>query len=131
MMFQNAWIGTTGPEMWLPASAFEGELGAQAPFGFFDPLGLSKDGDSDVFYRRRCTEIKHGRVAMWAAMGYIAPEYCRWPGYLSPSQSITFDDVPSGLQAFGTVPAAGWAQIFFFCGFMELFNAKQDPTDPP
>jgi len=131
MMFQNGFLGTTGPEMWLPGAAFEGELGVQAPLGYFDPLGLSKDGDADTFYRRRCTEIKHGRVSMWAAMGYIAPEYFRWPGYLSPSEGIKFDDVPSGLQAFSKVPAAGWAQIFVFCGFMEVFNAKQDPSNPP
>ena len=29
------------------------------------------------------------------------------------------------------VPAAGWAQWFAFCGFLELYAAKQDPTDPP
>ena len=36
--------------------------GATAPFGFFDPLGLSKDVDAGrlAFYRE--AEIKHGRV---------------------------------------------------------------------
>merc|ERR1712107_182137 len=58
-----------------PLRAFEGELGVQAPLGYWDPLGFSKDGDAEVFYRRRCTEIKNGRVAMIATMGYIAPEY--------------------------------------------------------
>jgi len=131
MMFQDGTFGTTGPEMWLPASAFEGELGVQPPFGYWDPLGLGKDGDADVFYRRRCTEIKHGRVSMWATLGYIVPEYARWPGYLSPSANIKFTDVPNGLAAFSKVSGAGWAQIFLFCGFMELANAKQDPANPP
>merc|ERR1712039_1019060 len=51
------------------------ELGVQAPFGFWDPMGLCKDGDTDAFNRRRVTEIKHGRVSMWACLGYITPEY--------------------------------------------------------
>ena len=29
-----------------PLRAFEGELGVQAPVGFWDPLGLSADGGS-------------------------------------------------------------------------------------
>merc|ERR1712157_495167 len=36
-----------------PLRAFENELGVQAPVGFWDPLGLSKDGDATVFRRRR------------------------------------------------------------------------------
>ena len=41
----------------------------QAPVGFFDPLGWSKDGDALRFRRRRASELKNGRVAMWAAIG--------------------------------------------------------------
>ena len=78
--------------MWMFAGAFEGELGVQPPVGYFDPLGLSKDGDVDKFYSRRCTEIKHGRVAMWAAMGYIVPECFRWPGDCSTFLGIKFED---------------------------------------
>lgn len=37
----------------------------EAPLGYFDPLGLSKDGDVDTFRRRRESELKNGRVA-WA-----------------------------------------------------------------
>merc|ERR1711920_267986 len=65
--------------------AFENELGVQAPVGFWDPLGLAKDGDVDAFARRRATELKHGRVCMLACLGYIVPEYFKWPGYCSPS----------------------------------------------
>jgi len=42
-------------------NAFENELGAQAPLGFFDPLGLVEDGDQAKFDRLRYVEIKHGR----------------------------------------------------------------------
>jgi hypothetical protein len=131
MIFQNGTFGTTGPEMWLPGSAFENELGVQPPLGYWDPLGYSADGDADVFYRRRCTEIKHGRVAMWAAMGYIAPEFFRWPGMCSLTLKQEFTSIPNGLAALNVVSGAGWAQIFLFAGFLELSAAQQDPADPP
>jgi len=131
MMFQDGTFGTTGPEMWMAGSAFENELGAQAPLGYWDPLGLSKDGDAELFYRRRCTEIKHGRVCMIAAMGYITPEFSRFPGFCSPSAGVKFSDVPNGLAAISKVPATGWAQWFIFCGLLETYGAKQLADNPP
>merc|ERR1712165_58975 len=132
MVFQNGTVGTTGPEMWLPpASAFEGELGVQPPVGFWDPLGFCDDGDEFDFRRRRCVEIKHGRVSMLACIGYIVPEYFKWPGYLSPSTGLKFSDVPHGLAAITKVPAVGWTQIVFFGLAMESFAMNQSPKDPP
>merc|ERR1712157_681565 len=73
MFFQDGLTGSAWGDWSLytasPLRAFEGELGVQPPVGFWDPLGLSKDGNEDVFKRRRSTEIKHGRVSMLAAMG--------------------------------------------------------------
>lgn len=52
--------------------AFESELGVQAPVGFWDPLGFARDGDEMKFKRRRASEVKHGRVCMYACLGYGA-----------------------------------------------------------
>ena len=134
----------------------------QAPVGFWDPVGYTRDGDAETFKRRRETEIKHGRVAMYATgsegwiryflsgvskdrlvvgaerllashgnrdmvkpaeatVGYIVPEYFKWPGFLSPSMGLKFSDVPNGLAAIGKVPSNGWAQIVAFAGYYELF----------
>ena len=59
--------------------------GATAPFGFFDPLGLSKDVDAGrlAFYRE--AEIKHGRVAMLASVGFLFQEHYTFTGIDSPS----------------------------------------------
>ncbi|KAL9139440.1 Light-harvesting complex, partial [Amphidinium carterae] len=90
-----------------PLRAFESERGVQDPVGFFDPLGFTADGSVENFKRRRQTEIKHGRVAMLATMGYITPEITgKLPGYLSPS---------TGLK-----PAAGWGQMIAYAAFCEL-----------
>jgi hypothetical protein len=103
----------------------ESQLGVQAPVRFWDPAGFCDNCDEATFKRRRAVEIKHGRVSMLACIGYIAPEYFRFPGYLSPSEDIKFSDVPNGLAAFSKVPAAGWLQIFLFAGFMEATLASR------
>merc|ERR1711935_317434 len=88
-------------------------------------------GDVATFTRRRTTELKHGRVSMWAAMGYIAPEYFKWPGYLSPSAGLKFEDVPNGLAALSKVPLSGWLQIVLFAGYFEFgtYNSTAPPGD--
>merc|ERR1711933_220713 len=121
------WANYTGS----PLRAFESELGVQAPFGFWDPMGLCKDGDTDAFNRRRVTEIKHGRVSMWACLGYITPEYIKWPGYCSPSANLAFAYIPNGLAALSKVPGAGWCQMFLFCGLFEKGLFVYDPSRAP
>jgi len=125
MFFQDGLTGSAWGD-WAnytasPLRAFEDELGVQAPVGFWDPVGYTRDGSVDSFKRRRETEIKHGRVAMYATIGYIVPEYFKWPGFLSPSLGLKFTDVPNGLAAISKVPGAGWAQIVAFAGYYELF----------
>jgi hypothetical protein len=134
MFFQDGLTGSAWGD-WAnftasPLRAFENELGVQAPIGFWDPAGLSSDGDAKDFFRRRCVEIKHGRVSMLACIGYIVPEYARFPGYLSPSCSLKFADMPTGLAGFAKVPGNGWFQAVIFCGFCELFAAPQKEDEP-
>merc|ERR1719436_711185 len=135
MFYQDGLTGSAWGDWSLytdsPLRAFESELGVQAPVGYWDPVGLSKDGDADAFKRRRVTEIKHGRVSMFACLGYIVPEYVKWPGYCSPSAELAFADVPNGLLAISKVPAAGWTQIFLFCGLVEKGLFTYDPSRAP
>merc|ERR1719188_1650042 len=112
-----------------PLRAFEGELGVQAPVGFWDPLGFTADGSAENFARRRQTELKHGRVSMLATMGYITPELTgKLPGYLSPSAGLKFADVPNGLGAISKVPAQGWLQIVLYCAFCETSQDQSAGT---
>merc|ERR1711997_1213995 len=96
-----------------------------------DPMGLASDGDMESFNRRRATELKHGRVSMLACLGYITPEYFKFPGYCSPSSDLTFADIPNGLAALSKVPGAGWLQMIAFVGAMEKGFLKQDDTRAP
>ena len=53
-------------------NAFEDELGAQPPLGFFDPFGLlAGDVTQERFDRLRDVEIKHGRICQLAFLGQI------------------------------------------------------------
>merc|ERR1712196_221567 len=101
MFFQDGLTGSAWGD-WStytasPLRAFESELGVQEPVGFWDPLGFTADGDVASFKRRRATELKHGRVCMYACFGYIVPEYYKWPGYCSLSANLKFADIPNGL----------------------------------
>ncbi|CAE7716709.1 FCPF [Symbiodinium sp. CCMP2592] len=106
---------TSTPASFDPAT----ELGVQDPVGFWDPLGLAADKDKATFNRRRAVELKHGRIAMYATIGYIVPEYFRWPGFLSPSLGLKFSDMPNGLAALSKLPVLGGAQIIAFAGLIE------------
>merc|ERR1719163_1008356 len=98
----------------------------------WDPLGLGADEAS--LYRRRCVEIKHGRVCMVAFLGMtVGPNELFTPSHalLSPSAGLHFDDIPGGIAAIDAVPAAGWFQIVALVGAHELTINKQDYTKVP
>jgi len=104
--------------------AFESEIGAQAPLGFYDPLGLLEDADQERFDRLRYVELKHGRVSMLAVLGHIVTAGgVRLPGDIDYS-GTSFDSIPTGIAALSKVPSAGLLQIFLFVGFLELAVMK-------
>jgi len=75
----------------------------------WDPLDL---GSTDAKMDRYTTvEVKHGRVAMIACVGYIMPEIFRFPGC---------EGFENGLSALSSLPAEGWFQLFAFVGAHEV-----------
>merc|ERR1719411_1983592 len=119
----------------LRALDLSSELGACPPLGFWDPLDLSKFSDPVVattqFKRRRVIELQHGRVSMLACIGYIVPEYFKWPGYCSPSMDLKFEDIPNGFGALAKIPWAGWLQIIGFVGYIEVSNLATESRQYP
>ena len=101
--------------------------------GLWDPLRLSDGASDEQLHRWRCVELKHGRVAMAATVGYLYNDLqLNFPGTLSPSIGLKFTDVPTGLAAThgfpNCVPIAGWVQIIGFIGVLETTTFKQDPA---
>uniref|UniRef100_A0A7S0BXI9 Uncharacterized protein n=1 Tax=Proboscia inermis TaxID=420281 RepID=A0A7S0BXI9_9STRA len=110
-------------------SAFENELGAQAPLGFWDPLGFMNGADQERFDRLRFVELKHARVAMLAFLGQVT---CR-AGYHCygniDSAGTAFADIPNGFAALSAVPQSGILQMGAFVGFLELVVMKDITGD--
>jgi Chlorophyll A-B binding protein len=108
-------------------NAFESELGAQDPLGFFDPLGLVADADEAKFQRLRYVELKHGRIAQLAFVGNLIPRAGIYlPGNIDFAGN-SFDSFPQGWAAISgpdAIPSAGVGQILAFIGFLELFVMK-------
>jgi len=89
--------------------------------GIWDPLNLS--ADESTLARNRAAELKHGRVAMLAVLGY-------WLNDLGFAP--LFDGkIPSGLKAISQVPVAGWLQIVAAISIIEASIGKQDPSKAP
>jgi hypothetical protein len=85
-------------------------VGSSAPLGFFDPLGFSKT-DAATLAKYRESELKHGRVAMLAVLGWLTQERFHpfYNGKLSGNP----------LKAFSEVPPLGFVQIIAFIGLLE------------
>ena len=98
------------------------QIGVLRPTGLFDPLDLMSQSDAD-FTRRRTSEIKHGRVAMVAVIGNLAPQLgLTFPGYISTSQGVKFSDVAEAgsFGALAKIPTFGVFQILLFAAIMEV-----------
>jgi hypothetical protein len=104
-------------------NAFESELGAQAPLGFFDPLGMLDDADQERFDRLRYVEVKHGRICQLAFLGQIVTRNgIHLPGDIDLS-GHSFESFPDGWAAINgpdAISGSGLAQIIFFVGTLEL-----------
>ena len=66
--------------VWFPQGPSRGRrgrslAGAQAPAGFWDPLGISDGISEEQFNRYRAVEQKHGRIFMIAVNGYCVPHF--------------------------------------------------------
>jgi len=103
---------------------FSSEPGAMEPLGFWDPadlvslenlfLGKIVNKNSvDRFRWYREAEIKHGRVAMMAAIGSVFQHYIHF--------NIFFSDVPNGLKALDAEAGAnGFLLLVIATGLLEV-----------
>ena len=87
----------------------------------FDPLRLA-EVQVDLNYARGA-EIKHGRIAMLAVVGFVVQEYVQLPGadYSNPNP----------LTAPWTVPWGANLQILLLAGGIELATADKTYGDTP
>jgi hypothetical protein len=87
----------------------------------FDPLRLA-EVQVDLSYARGA-EIKHGRIAMLATVGFLVQEYVHLPGEAYQNSQP--------LKAPWTVPWAANLQILLLAGCVELATADKTYGDTP
>lgn len=94
----------------------ENMVGSSAPFGVFDPLGFASKADQATMDKYRTQELKHGRVAMAAVLGWFVQLnfHPLYDGKLSSSP----------LKAATEVPIQGWFQIFLAINVIEYLCLK-------
>ena len=72
-------------------SPFAEDFGATSPHGYWDPIGLTSDGDRENFDHLREVELRHGRVSMLAISGWLVTAAgVRLPG---------MEEMPFGFKA--------------------------------
>ena len=78
----------------------------------------------------RAAELKHGRSAMIATVGYafhklgLTFDKISVHEYLSPTQDIKFADLAamSPVAAMKSLPAESWGQMFALCSIIEIYE---------
>lgn len=93
--------------------------------GFFDPLDFAtnKTKGKILFYRE--VELKHGRIAMLASVGFLVAEnwHPLWGGTVDVPSYVAFQSTP--LQVF-------WPAVVSVIAFLEIFSvfSFQSPFQP-
>ena len=92
--------------------------------GYWDPLGIGGTSKENIAWFRHA-EIKHGRVAMAAFVGYmVGASGLHFPWALTTS-GVTFADISAAGgpgDQWDALPSAAKAQIFCAIGFLELWG---------
>ena len=98
--------------------------GASAPFGFFDPLGFTKDADINGVKRLREAEVMHGRVAMMATLGYLIGESTPTITYgMDVHHTIANNQIPE-------VPGTVLFPFFLAINITEALRASRGWVEP-
>ena len=95
--------------------------------GYFDPIGLADQSfwgttSEETIGFLRESEVKHGRIAMFAFVGYIAAANgftFPWAMQLDGTPFPTTGNAP---EAWDAVSDSGKLQIFLFIGFLEFVS---------
>jgi len=141
MMFQNGFIGTTGPEMWVPAGAasatemragpeiLEG-TGGPFPESFWDPAGLARGKSDEQLLHWRNVEVKHGRVSMLAVLGWFHVA-AGWHPIGDAAARMRVSDDP--LIAVSQLPIGGAFQVIFTIMCLEWMTTYvvKPPAEKP
>mmetsp|Transcript_13158 Transcript_13158/g.20522 ORF Transcript_13158/g.20522 Transcript_13158/m.20522 type:complete len:206 (-) Transcript_13158:408-1025(-) len=105
--FADGMVGGEGPEP-IPFST-------QFSSKEWDPAGFTERAPEWLPWFREA-ELKHGRAAMLATVGFVVPEFMRIPG-----EQFSFESIPNVIQAHDALPDS-MIQIFGWISFLEAVS---------
>lgn len=116
--FAPASTSQTSTSTALAGSVFDNYVGAKDFRGAefkFDPLKLSETYEPFQGWFRE-SELRHGRTAMLAVVGYIATDFVRIPG-----EMYSFEAIPKSADAHDALIASGpMSQLLLWIGLFDL-----------
>lgn len=120
-VFCNGYVGGEGPEP-MPGTPTGTSVN-------FDPAGFAERSPEWLPWYREA-ELKHGRAAMLATVGFVVPEYIRIPG-----EQFSFESIPKVIDAHDKCPEQmiqimGWISLVEACTFAALANMNEFDREP-
>lgn len=114
--FANGYVGGEGPEP-VPFSTQTSSVN-------WDPAGFTERAPEWLPWFREA-ELKHGRAAMLATVGFVVPEFFRIPG-----AQFSFEAIPKVIDAHDALPDSmiqifGWISFLEACTFPALANMNE------
>lgn len=114
----------------LPAETKELAMALNPVIGYYDPLGLASadfwdQGNEATWGFLRHAEIKHGRVAMAAFIGFcVQANHIHWPFPLQGGDVTQFwyADNLNPPEQWDALPFVSKVQIILFVGFLEWWS---------
>merc|ERR1719203_2663678 len=82
----------------------------------FDPVGFTERAPEWIGWFREA-ELKHGRIAMLAALGFVVPEFVRVPG-----EQFSFEAIPQVIGAHDALIDTSMKQILIWISLAEAMT---------
>jgi len=114
----------------MSVESMEG-VGPETGNKVFDPLNLATIGADETLKFFRHAELKHGRVAMAAMVGFLFHiNHIHFSGYLSPTYGVTFEQLSAmgPFDAWNAIPLLGQIQILWTIGGLEHASECLNPA---
>jgi len=105
-------------------------VGPETANKVFDPYNLATMGSSETLAFFRHAELKHGRVAMAAMVGFLFHiNHIHFPGMLSPTYGVSFADLSAmgPFDAWNSIPLLGQIQILWTIAGLEHASESLNP----
>lgn len=106
----------------------EGGIGSDIEFPEFDPWGLTEGISEEKYFWYKCAELKHGRVAMLAALGQLTQYFVRIGDPVFSEGDKPFKALE---QVFNERPLAVFQILFFIFAAEALGQFNQVKSGVP